>query len=360
MPNYKGRRKGTRRVVLSVRGIPREWIVEGTKKDADEFEAKKRIEIQAGTLSTRVSPTLKEFCAKVYAPHAVDHLQASTWYVRVYQIKALVRHLGGKRLVELTEDAIATYKSARVREGVLPGTVNNELNILTTIVRFAIRRGYPAAAPKWQRFPRAAKGRARAWTTEEVTKILAATREAAPEIRPLLVFMLNTGVRKGEALACEWSWIDHEAGLLRIPVTASFQPKDKEAREVPLGKAALAALDEQVGKNDRWVFPNSLGGRFVRFPFVKLCRTLDAAQVKGHVHMTRHTYASHFLRACPDMPLLARILGHSTTYMTELYSHMLPGHLALGRDAVNLGSDPIVAADVAPKSKRPRSKPKTR
>jgi hypothetical protein len=36
----------------------------------------------------------------------------------------------------------------------------------------------------------------------------------------------------------------------------------------------------------------------------------------------------------PDLFLLARVLGHSDTRVTKLYSHLLPEHLARARNAV--------------------------
>jgi len=45
---------------------------------------------------------------------------------------------------------------------------------------------------------------------------------------------------------------------------------------------------------------------------------------------------------------LAQVLGHSDQRVTELYAHLLPGHLARARNAVNLGpSLQTVAATVA-------------
>ncbi len=48
----------------------------------------------------------------------------------------------------------------------------------------------------------------------------------------------------------------------------------------------------------------------------------------------RHTFASHFLQAKPDLFALGRILGHSHTRVTELYSHLLAEHLAETRNVV--------------------------
>jgi integrase len=63
-----------------------------------------------------------------------------------------------------------------------------------------------------------------------------------------------------------------------------------------------------------------------------------ANNLRGGPHTCRHTYASHFLQAVPDLHQLAGILGHSQTRVTELYTHLLPGHLDRARNAVNLSA----------------------
>jgi integrase len=83
------------------------------------------------------------------------------------------------------------------------------------------------------------------------------------------------------------------------------------------------------------VFPSTLGERYAAFPREAFLRVTAAAKLKGGPHTTRHTFASHFLLAVPDLFLLAQVLGHSHQRTTELYSHLLPGHLERARNAVN-------------------------
>ncbi len=104
MPIYEGRRPKTWRVVIWAQGKSNEWIVEGRRKDAESFEARKKVELDAGKkLSPRASPSFSEFCQTVYAPHAIKHLKNSTWNkVRVYQIATLCQHFGKLRLSAIT------------------------------------------------------------------------------------------------------------------------------------------------------------------------------------------------------------------------------------------------------------------
>jgi integrase len=69
------------------------------------------------------------------------------------------------------------------------------------------------------------------------------------------------------------------------------------------------------------------------------------AKLRGGPHTSRRTFASHFLMRVPDPHQLAGILGHSQTRVTELYTHLLPGHLDRARNAVNLSATPKIVAD---------------
>src|SRR5438128_1082382 len=100
MPNYPGKRKGTRRIVIWARladdpkSKPREWVIAGSKKEGDDFEARKRIELlqQMGAAEFRTAPTFEVFCVERYKPHAKSHLKVSTWSkVRRYQVETLCK-----------------------------------------------------------------------------------------------------------------------------------------------------------------------------------------------------------------------------------------------------------------------------
>jgi len=159
------------------------------------------------------------------------------------------------------------------------------------------------------------------------------------ELLPLIVFLLNTGCRKGEALACEWSWIDWRRRLLSLPVTEEWAPKWGRAREVPLGDVLFRRL-RGMRKDGRWIFPAAHGGQRKTFPEGRWRAVVKAAGLRGGAHTTRHTFASHFLQVVPDLFELAAVLGQSGVRTTELYAHLLPGHLERARNAVNLSPDP--------------------
>lgn len=353
MPIYQGRRPGLWRVTVYHHGRNQEWSFEGTKPEARTFEAEKRVELGARDLNHRQSPTFVDFCERVYVPHAETHLKRSTWWkVRRYQVKVLALIIGERKLTDIGPEEVDRYKRARLSAGTRASSINNELRVLGRILNYARELRYPCTDSKIKRLPMRGEPRVKVWTAAEVERIFAACATTAPEILPLLVFLANTGARKGEACAAEWSWVDEERAMLRIPSTEAWQPKDGEARDVPLSAEVLAAIPR---RSPRWLFPTLAGQGRKGFPEETFRRVRRAAGVAGSPHRFRHTFASHFLAKVPDMGLLAQVLGHSDTRVTELYAHLLPGHLDRARNVVRLLPDSGATLAAKTVSKRNQS-----
>jgi integrase len=165
--------------------------------------------------------------------------------------------------------------------------------------------------------------------------------------------------------------VDFERGLVRIWNATDDDeadegdevPDDEDGdgyrvksveREVTLSHGLVATLNEQKLKvgGSEWVFPvvtnrmYTKGQKYEYFPKHTWARVLGKAnelakqadpksrKIAGGPHRCRHTFASHFLKGKPDLFALGRILGHSHSRVTELYSHLLADHLAETRNVV--------------------------
>src|SRR3546814_8085186 len=51
---------------------------------------------------------------------------------------------------------------------------------------------------------------------------------------------------------------------------------------------------------------------------VKLCRVVGISK-RVHIHLTRHTFACHFMRNGGSIYTLSRLLGHSSISTTQTY-----------------------------------------
>ena len=338
MPVYA---KGDKwRVVVWHRGTRHDFIQEGTKAEAKQFEAAKRIEFRSHDPSTagRHVLTFSEFSKGAYLAHAERQLKERTLTNRAYTLKRLIDFFGSTKLTDLSVGAAEEYKQKRIDQGIGASTINDELKVFRTVIRYAHDLGVPAALPKIKDVPtHGVKRKVTAWTAAEVTKLIQTAKRKRPEIAGLVVFLVNTGCRKGEAIALEWSAVDLKRGLIRIEPGEEWQPKDGEARQIPISADLLPWLKGKR-KSKRWVFPNRSRERYAYWPQRAFDQVRKAAKLKGGPHTARHTFATHFLGAGGNLHVLAKILGHSTSYVTDLYGHLLPDHLEAARNIVSFGA----------------------
>jgi integrase len=215
------------------------------------------------------------------------HLRKGTRNIRKYQLATLIGHLGHLKLTEIAEENVEAFKSHRIEaDGVEASTVNSELNTLSAVLTYARDvLKLPCARPKILRLPiRRKKARLKAFATEAVGHVLAATRIVAPHLYPLVVLLFESGARKAEAMNLPWSNVMFDQRILRIwsedagsdeePDEDAFTVKSRE-REVPLSDhlAQVLQAHKANGLSDRWVFPTSRknnagvkGERYANFP----------------------------------------------------------------------------------------------
>ncbi len=374
MPIKPGKQRGTWRVWVQLPNRKqRERKVVGPYTKAQEVEAALVLErdrlVKAAPGSILTVASFSDFCVTRYAPHARRELKESTWkQVRTYQVQTLIKtvidattglRFGDVLLPELGPSHVASYRDARLRDTwrgkpLRRSAINNELRVLSAILNYARSpecSGEIAPPPVFKIVKLTTRGdkrRVRAWTPDEVARLFATAHRDDPDLVPMLAFLFNSGCRKGEAIACEWSWIDMPKGMIegmiRIPSNEVWQPKSDMPRDIPISDALRAVLESRRGlpsRQSRYVFTTIHGGRFLRWPKDRWTDVRKAAGVPGTIHWTRHTFASYFLAATKDMHLLAQVLGHSHERVSALYSHMLPGYLAGARNAVNIV--PVVA-----------------
>ncbi len=348
------------RVRIWRKGQRRDRIVTGTKADARQVEAQMLLEpddpvpqhevrepeAQGSKAQEQYAPTFLDFCTGDYRLHAENHLKASTWTVRKYQIATLTEHFGGTRLDAIEATHVEDFKRAQLRKGLRQSTINDQLKVLGAILSYARTLGIPCASPKLIRLPVRGKRRALAWTPEEVQRLCGAAAELHPDILPLVVFLANTGCRRGEAMALKWRNVDLDNRRILIEACEEWQPKNGKSREIPINDALLPWLAGDKRRSKEWVFPcPETGGKYAYWPQRKFDEARKRAGLEGGPHTLRHTYATELVRVTKDLLLVARILGHSHQRVTELYAHILPDHLDTAR-AVSAFQCPVSPATV--------------
>ena len=130
--------------------------------------------------------------------------------------------------------------------------------------------------------------------------------------------LILTGARLREVLHARWSELDLERGVL-------FLGDSKTGRKpIYLGAAALAviaALPRLHGNG--YLFPGSIEGKPRSELGAPWSAVTKAAGLEGlRIHDLRHSYASIGAGSGMGLPIIGRLLGHSTPATTARYAHL--------------------------------------
>ena len=218
-------------------------------------------------------------------------------------------------------------------------TVNNYQALLSNIFTAAVERDLIKKNPvKGVRVTRGQSREGVFLTRDEFDRILEHTPD---HYKPLLVFMVNTGTRWGEATALTWSDIDMskrtptasinkawKKGVDGVPVLGV--PKSaKGRRSIPLPQRVVDALPERRD-GGQLVFHGVEGGRlwYGMFNTRIWKRAVEKANIgkTPNIHDLRHTYASWLLAAGAPLNVVQAKLGHEKIDTTVgVYGHLAPG-----------------------------------
>jgi len=161
-------------------------------------------------------------------------------------------------------------------------------------------------------------------TEAEVTAIISATdtlaarKRATPlqrEAPALFRFILNTGLRKSEALMLRWADIGDDS--------ITVKGKGGKVRTIPLNVEAAAIL---AGRRREGQFVFQIPGRTSGSLLRRLTATISKnTGIRFHVHLLRHVFASRLIAAGVDIVTVGSLLGHGAAMVTLLYTHSNPG-----------------------------------
>lgn len=237
--------------------------------------------------------------------------------------KTLKPEFGKLRVSDLTAEDAEKYKAKRSR-CVKPATVNRELTLAKHIMNKAVEWKLIADNPfRGVRNLKVQKSIERILEPDEELKLLAACdRVRAGYLRPVVVLALNSGMRRGELLALEWTRVDLNQRMIRV-INAKSDAGD---RIIPMNATVHLLLSERTKTaTSPLVFPSNRkpGERFVDLKkgFHKAVALAGIPHVR--FHDLRHTFATRLVRAGVDIVTVQNLLGHSRITMTARYAHSL-------------------------------------
>jgi integrase len=254
--------------------------------------------------------------------------------------------LGRMRLQEVKPIHVRAAVDRVMEAGYARRTVNRVLMRLKSLFREALHLELVARNPAES--VRLKLGQeekiGRALEPHEVARLLeAAEASRSKDMALLLRVILETGLRRGEALALQWRNIDLEAGELTVERAwvkvrgkgAFSEPKTRAARrKVPLSQSLLHRLKERREELLEYLTPEEVDGLFLvggvkpvdpdAFNHYLRRLTQKAGLGRVRVHDLRHTWATLALSRGIPLEVVSERLGHASPTITlNVYRHLL-------------------------------------
>jgi integrase len=300
-------------------GGRRVCVVAGrTRKEAEAYLAARLLDVHKAALEQRdVTPatTLGEI-----APRLLGIWRARLRPRTVAPRKLILERASayfGKRPMSVVRRADVEAWCAQL--ALAPKTIEQHHAVLSAAWTLAIELGAATLNPcRGARRPRVDEKPVPFIAPAVLARIYAAMPE---EIRPIVILIGETGLRRAEALSLVWGDVADDNSVVTIRGEVAKSHRVRRVPTTPAARAMLKALRKsRPGTADARLFG------FERTAFNNAFRTAaDAAGFQALTpHSLRHAFASGLVRAGVDLPSVQRLLGHASITVTMRYAGWAP------------------------------------
>jgi len=303
-------------------GHPDEVKSFASRQEAQRWARSVEVEIDRGSfISTSeaqkytFADLIERYLLEVLKGHKHEKLHA-------FRFRAMARNsIGRVNMAVFNAPVVAKYRDERLH-AVSAGAVIRELACISLVINLARKEwgiGMTNPVPLVRK-PPAPKGRERLASDVEMTRLLAALEPKGERnngkrnvwMMPLVLFALETAMRRGELLALKWENID----LVQRTATL-LETKNGQTRVVPLSTQAIKVLTGVPRSIDGMVFP------------IKACAVskawdvaIERAQIPDfHFHDLRHMAITQMAQKLPNIIELSAVSGHKSLSMLKRYYH---------------------------------------
>jgi integrase len=270
------------------------------------------------------------------------HLRAFFGNKRIRSIEndeLLMRKYIKKRKDEIRERQL---KQGRTESELTFTTINRELALMRKMFNVLIQAGKATKNPVSLVTLFDEVERERVLTLEEEDKIIVAIEQCDRRyhhLKDMVIIALNTGMREGEILSMEKTWIDFKSGIIRVPRSA--QKRKRKEKRVPINSEIQPVIERLLkqNKDSKYLFVNpGTGTRFTKV-YNAWSTVLKKAGLDGkpgvdklRLHDLRHTAATNLARAGKDIKFIAQYLGHTDVKTAARYIHYSDDDLKEGAE----------------------------
>lgn len=301
------------------------------KSDAEAWARSQEAEMDRGAWRDRSSAdstTLYKLLER-YLVDVVPNKRGAA--VETLRIKTLMSDkLTLHKLSALSPLVLSEWVESRAKV-VSGSTINRELNVISAVINWGRKRLMIQTENPVAGIIRPANGKARERRLEdgEEDRLLEALEVSPREagkfsgmqnkwVKPIVLFALETAMRRGELLALEWKNVDLKKRVALLEVT-----KNGDSRSVPLSSRAVAVLEGLKEKDGVQVLAV---GKVFRTTEAALKKAFERACERAgiddfHFHDLRHEATSRLAEKLPNLIELAAVTGHKDLRMLKRYYH---------------------------------------
>jgi len=296
---------------------------------------------KAETLKRKKIPTLSVFMADNYMPYVKQHKR--TWgndeQMFDKHINAAFGHL---RLNEIKRIDVESFHLKLRQSNLSAATCDHYAKLIRRVLNLAVDWNIIDSNPLARlKLFNEDNQLERYLSDDELSRLLHVLKHDENRmVSNIILFLLSTGARLGEALTATWENIDIKHKTWRVTASVS---KSKRMRAIPLNGSAISVLEavDTRGQFDH-VFINTKTGN----PYKCIKKTWsrirdEVGLVKFRLHDLRHNYASMLVNSGRSLYEVQHILGHSDPKVTMRYAHL---NTEILHDAVDAASARITAA----------------
>jgi integrase/recombinase XerD len=193
---------------------------------------------------------------------------------------------------------------------------------IRTLLRFWHAEGYTPAPVRFD-MPRLEKKRLRVLTAEELRELV---KPCNVRDKAIVLFMADSGLRRGEVVALSWPDVDMQSGLVKVR-----QGKGRKDRSAVIGartRRALLAYRRTLADREGVLFQTDEGTRFTPGGFIRIFQRLSKRTgIHVTAHALRRTFVILSLRNGMDVLHLQALLGHAGLEMVQHYAQMVDDDL---------------------------------
>ena len=290
------------------------------KNDALKFLSEFQNNLRLASESKVIPIDLKTFSFDYQKFSEKFHTAKTHYMVRII-FEQFENHLGNPSLSEITnrDCEIFIYKKATVSQY----TAQKYLAHLRAAFNKALAQGYILENPfrKIKNF-KIPESLPKYFTDEEFNKLLEIVKD--DDLKDLILFAINTGLRQMELITLEWDQIDFSSLTLILDNQVNIT-KSKKVRNVPLNKTAFEILLERnkevkVGKIFTYK-EAAISQDFISKKFKKLVVKAEI-NTDFNFHSLRHTFASRLVQKGVSIHEVSKLLGHADIKTTQIYAHL--------------------------------------